>query len=314
MHKLPATALLASVLLSSAACGQNVGDGQPMVAQPSAQTTPAPAPAATPKYDSLAVPGPDGKIVRLEGIIDLLALHKNPLVDAATLERVRPVVKEWMKDVDQIAIDNLDFIHQIEPLDGSPGIIDRFDITATDRLTTLGQIMTHLMSNGPLAPYLETKGALNREQSQLNQTISADYLQRVMNEIMADAGMPNNLAEPAKDEQEKTERVNTVSRFLYGLSCRDAVQSYHRILVQTAPNIDRVLTAISVPVPPAAAKAKAAKTSEEKRAAVREVMKGLSFDQQRALLEKGRELAGDFDPLAAETAAAPARTAPTASR
>jgi hypothetical protein len=299
MIKLRSTLLLAFSIAPMALAQ----DGSIVVGGGAQPTT---VPAQTqPTFESLAKPGPDGKIIRLDGIVDLLALQKNSLIDQATRDRIRPMIKEWMADVDQIAIDNLDFIEQIEPLDGTPGIIDRFDIRETDKLTTVGQIMTHLMSAGPLSSYLETKGGLTREQSQLNQQIGSDYLQKVMNEIMADNGVPNALEQAPKTEEEKTHQVNTVSKFLYGLSCRDAVESYHRLLVQTAPNIDKVIASMKVNVDPAAvAKAKSARSNEERRAAVRAIVKGLTFDQRREVLDKGRELAGDFDPLSIETASA----------
>jgi hypothetical protein len=313
MTKLRATGVLALLAFSAATCAQPnagqplVGGGQPMV-QPPAQP-------AQPPFESLAKPGPDGKIQRLGGILDILALRVNPQVDAATMEKVRPLVKEWMADVDQIAIDNLDFLEKIEPLDGTPGMIDSFDISQSDKLTTIGQIMTHLMSAGPLSSYLETKGALTREQSQLNQQITSEYLQKVMNEIMAENGVPNDMNQRPQSEEERTKQVNTISRFLYELSCRDAVESYHRLLVQTAPNVDKALAAINAKADQAAvSKAKAASSDKDKRAAVREVMKSLSFDQRRALLEKGRELAGDFDPLAPASASAGGMENKTAAR
>jgi hypothetical protein len=310
MTTLRTTGVLALLALCSAAVGQQ---GQPMVGggQPAAAVQGQ----AQPAFESLAKPGPDGKIQRLSGILDILALRVNPLVDAATLDKVRPLVKEWMTDVDQIAIDNLDFLEKIEPLDGSPGMIEQFDISQQDKLQTIGQIMTHLMSAGPLSSFLETKGGLTREQSQLNQQITSDYLQKVMNEIMADSGVPNDLSQKPQSEEERTKQVNTVSRFLYELSCRDAVESYHRLLVQTAPNLDKAIESVGAKADAGAvAKAKSARTDQDKRAAVRDAMKGLSFDQRRELLQKGREMAGDFDPLAPATASAGAPRGETASR
>ncbi len=304
MTILRTTGILAALALGTVATAQQpqqlvVGGGQPVVQQ-----------APRPQYESLAKPGPDGKIDRIPGILDILALRVNPLVDEATLEKVRPHVKEWMTDVDLIAIDNLDFLELIEPLDGSPGMIEKFDISQSDKLSTIGTIMTHLMSAGPLSSYLETKGALTREQSQLNQQITSEYLQKVMNEIMAESGVPNDLSQKPASEAEKTKQVNTVSKFLYEISCRDSVESYHRLLILTAPNTDKAVAALGLSpeesgkLAGAVAKAKAATTDLDKRAAVREVMKGLTFDQRRALLEKGRELAGDFDPLAPASASA----------
>jgi hypothetical protein len=123
-----------------------------------------------------------------------------------------------------------------------------------------------------------------------------------MNEIMADAGTPNDKnAQVSPEDQSK--RVNLVSRFLYGISCRDTQSSYHRMLQQAAPNIDKIVAALGLPqdvaakIQPAVAQVKQAKTDAEKRAAVRNVMKDMPFSKRQELLRKAREMAPDFDPL-----------------
>src|SRR5688572_797822 len=60
-----------------------------------------------PAFESLVKHGPDGKVIRLEGVMDILAFHRNPLIDAKTLDAIKPSVVNWLADVDQLAIDNL---------------------------------------------------------------------------------------------------------------------------------------------------------------------------------------------------------------
>jgi hypothetical protein len=304
-----ASGCLLALALSSAAFAQHGVLLQPPPV--SFQQKPAPAPPPTPKFDSLAVRGEDGKIVRISGMLEIVAMRNNSLIDEGTIARIRPLVKEWLFEVEQITIDNLDFIEQIQPLDGSPGVIEQLDVNAGDTLHSLSQMMTHLMSAGFLANYLENRGGFTREQSQLNQTIYNDYFQQLMNEVMEEQGLSNDMTKQPKDEQERLKQVNTVTRFAYGMACNDAIQSYGRLLELTAPHVDRAMENIGVSADlrgqmrGSIEGAKGASTPEAKRAGVRQVMQRLSFDQRRALLEQGRELAGDRDPFEAHVFAKP---------
>jgi hypothetical protein len=269
------------------------------------QITPAPvipAQPAQPRFESLARRGPDGKVVRLEGITDILALQHNPLVDEASKARIRPAVKEWLSEVEQLAVDNLDFIEQIEPYDGSPGIFTTAKLDDTDRIHYISQFLTQLLSAGPLSATLETRGVLTREQSRLNQEIAGDYLQQVMNEIMAEKGIDNNAVPEGAEAQ--IAKATEAARFLYYMTANDALQAVHQMQFAAARNIDAVVTGLSLPaevgarIRPAVEQVKAARTDEQRRQAVRAVMKGLDFLQRQTLLRKARELEPINDPLA----------------
>src|SRR5687768_1476502 len=79
--------------------------GQPATIQ---QAQPLQAVPQLPPFDRLAKLGPDGKVIRIEGVLDIMAIPRNTLIDQATREKIRPLVKNWVADVDQLAIDNLD--------------------------------------------------------------------------------------------------------------------------------------------------------------------------------------------------------------
>jgi hypothetical protein len=257
-----------------------------------------------PPFDRLAKLGPDGKIVRIEGILDILAIPRNAYVDTATRERIRPLVQTWMAEVDQLTIDNLDFLEKIMPPDGTPGVIESVNINDTQKLHYVAQMMTQLMSAGPLSNHLEQVGGFNRDQAQRNQEIVSDYLQQVMNEIMAENGVPNDKSKAPTSEADKVKQVNAVSRFLYYISCRDATDSYLRQLAAAAPLMDKVVASLQLTAEqkdkvkaPLAACA-AATANADKRKATRALLDQLTFDQRRAALAKARELAGPYDPLA----------------
>ncbi len=259
------------------------------------------APPPAPQFESLAKKGPDGKIIQLEGVVDILAFDNNKLIDQATRERCKPFILAWLADVDQLAIDNLDFIEKIEPGDNKPGMLDDIDVDDHVKLQQMSQMMSQLMSAGPLSNHLEIKGALTRDQSGLNQQITSDYLQTKMNEIMAEN--PEDPKDGGDAEKAKHRRINNLTRFLYSLSCKDPITSYHRIMADSAPHIDAVVASLKLTGDQAKAAAaeipaiKAAKTKMAQKAAVRKLLNGLNFDQKRAFLTKALELAPVVDPF-----------------
>jgi hypothetical protein len=248
-------------------------------------------------FDRLAKLGPDGKITRIDGVLDILAIPRNTFIDQATRDRIRPLVKTWQEEVDQLAIDNLDFMEQIEPSDGSTGIIETVNINDMQSVHRVAEMMTQLMSAGPLSNHLEMKEAFTREQSQRNQEIVSDYLQQIMNEIMAEAGKPAQGQE--RNEEQKVTQVNAVSHFLYYISCRDSIESFHRQLEEAAPIMSQCVGGSdAAKLKDAIAACKSASTPAERRKASRTVLDGLTFDQRRAALSKAREILGPADPIA----------------
>lgn len=292
--------LLATLVLSAPVLAQDQ-PGVPLKVEGPTSVSIAPTP-PQPTFTSLAKKGPDGKVIRLEGVVDIAAFAVNPLIDAATLERIRPAVLEWIADVDQLAIDNLDFIERLEPAPGQKGLLDKVDVEDKVQITQMSQMMNQLMSAGPLTATLEVKQQLTKEQSGLNQTITSDYLQQCMNEIQAEP-VPPELA--GNEQAIRNWRVNNLTKFLYHLSCKDPIASFQRMLVDAARNIDRVVDAMNLSGEQASKvraeipAVKAAATRPEQRAAVRRLMGHLSFEQRREFLARTREIAPVTDPFLA---------------
>jgi hypothetical protein len=248
-----------------------------------------------PPFARLPEIGTDGKIKRIDGTLDILAIPRNPLIDQATRDKIRPLVQNWQAEVDQLAIDNLDFLEKIEPPAGGPGVIDGVHVNDQPSMHAVTEMMTQLMSAGPLSNHLEMKEGFSREQSQRNQEIVTDYLQQVMNEIMA--------AAKTDTEEGKVAQIDNVSRFLFYISCRDSIESYHRQLEESAAIMDQCVASLSLPADQkgkaneAASACKLAATPAEQRKAARKVLDTLTFDQRRAALSKARELLGPADPI-----------------
>jgi hypothetical protein len=294
-------AVLAALALSAGA-----------LAQPPANTPPQPEmgpnqrmihlPSGPQIFDSMAVAGPDSKIIRLDAPLDLIALQRNPMVKGDTREKLRPAIAEWISEVERIAIDNLDFLEEIEPPAGGPGVLDQLDSANSDAMHHVNQIMLQLGAAGNLGNALSSRNLLDRDQFTLNQHITAEYLQR----CMAEVAPPN---EKIADQQQSLDRTNRYNRFLFGVSSSDAMSAYHRLLAQGAPNMARIVAALNLPAPEAAklkdkaAAAGAATDEGARRRAARAVLNDLSFPQRQAALRTARELAPPFDPFPAQGSA-----------
>lgn len=259
-------------------------------------------------YDVIGDTGPDGKVARPDAMLDVLALQHNPLLDAAARERLRPIVRSWVAEVDKQLIDNIDFMERIEPADGSPGILSTLDANDGTMMRMINQMVLQLGAAGNLTTRLHNEGELKQDEFTLNQQIVAEYLQRCMRED----NPQNNGPDKPEDAAERTNRYN---RFLFAVAASDASASYHRQLTEAAPNMDKLVASLNLK-PPDAAKLKdsvsaatSAKTDLDRRKASRAVLDRLTFDQRRAVLSKSRELAPPFDPFPG-AASAQSSTAP----
>ncbi|MEX2219007.1 MAG: hypothetical protein WD749_09630 [Phycisphaerales bacterium] len=299
------TALLAAIIAAPAA-----------LAQPLAPTPPPQPPAPAPRqpemtptqrmatlpggrnviFETMAVTGPDGKVIRIDAALDLAALQRNPLITAEAREGLRPAIREWMGEVERIAIDNLDFLEDLEPPAGGPTLLDKLDSTNTNSMQRVNQVMLQLSAAGNLAAVLRGKNLIDQPQHTINQYITSDYLRQCLQEVA-----PSN--EVIRDVQQSQDRTNRYNRFLYSVSASDAMSAYHRLLIQAAPVMDRAVAAAQLP-PEALAKARdkaagamRAQGDAARRAASRALLNELTFPQRQAVLRAARDLAPPFDPF-----------------
>lgn len=253
-------------------------------------------------FETMALTGPDGKVVRVEGQLDLLALQRNPLVNDQARERLRGAIRDWNAELERAVIDNLDFLEQIEPLAGGPGLVDQLESTDNNAMRTITQVMAQLGAAGNLSNSLNAKGLLTPDQYALNQHIVADYLQKCMAEVA-----PNT--EQITTPEQSANRTNRYNRFLYSVQAMDAVAAWHRMLAQAAPNLDKVVAGLNLDAATASkvadqvAAAKSAVDDPKRRAAVRAVLEQLSFPQRQAAVRAARDLAPPFDPFPARPTA-----------
>jgi hypothetical protein len=235
--------------------------------------------------DRIAKPGTDGKINRIDGFAEVIALKQSIKVDAATREKIKPAAKEWLLDVQQQVIDNLDFVAELEPFDGKPGFFETFDPANPKSLERTGIYQKLLASPGSLVNVLEFKHLLEPVQAQAARQLVYDYDQSVMKDVMADA--KDSLA---------------TSKYQYTIAYRDAIGMFHRLLDRAAPKLDEAIAALKLTaeqaeaVKPLAAAVKEAKDPAATRTAVKAVLAKLPLIQQRNLMNKVRDLAPITDP------------------
>ncbi len=235
--------------------------------------------------DTLIKKNAEGKIERLDGLVELLAIKQSVKLDNQTREKLKPRIVEWLLDVQQQVIDNLDFVAEIEPFDGSPGAFDVYDpanAKATERANTYGR---QLGSPGTLINQLEFRRLLDTKQAQELRRLVYDYDQNVHREVMT---LSNGEALAS-------------TRHLYRVANRDAMAMFHRLLDRAAGVIAQNAAALQLPESAAissqVAAVKAAADKEAKRVAVKGLLKMLPLVQQRALFIKVKDLAPIKDPL-----------------
>lgn len=228
-----------------------------------------------------------GKIIRVEGCLDAYSLLLSPAMDDVTKQNMAPWVAEWVADVNQIAIDNLDFLEKIDA-----GLIDTADLGDSNRIKFIQGMFVQLNAAGPLSARLHQRGVISLAQFQALQRMTYQYIQGVYGELSAPRGSPEADAQARND----------ITRFSYHLSCRDARAMYHRQVVDSARLLDRILPALELPaetkaaVEPRIAAVRSAQTEADTLVAGLALLKELPFDTRRAFLTKAVELGAASDP------------------
>lgn len=299
MNRWIATVVSVVAAASSGAWAQDTGTGGQApggVVPGQGPMVPGVAPAVSaeplPASESLVRRDAAGKVVRIRGVLDVHALLRNSLITPEVLQRARPHVEEWAADINQLAIDNLDFLEEIE----EQGLIETFDFNDRERLSYLSQITVPLISAGPLAKRLLDRGVLTTEQFQRNERIKNEYLQAVLNELMAETLPPGDpMREEGPDEearkQQQMENINRIVRFLYYTACSDVREAFLSMLTDAAPMAHLIVEDLNLAgevraaLEPGVAAALAARSDDDRRASVRNILRRLDFDQRRAFLQ-----------------------------
>jgi hypothetical protein len=227
----------------------------------------------------------DGKLERLDGLVELYAIQRGKHVPAEVKEKIKPLVRNWLLEVQQQVIDNLDFIIQLEPLDGKPGFFETFDPANAKDVERVGAFSRQLMSAGPLINTLEFRRALDTQQAANIRQAAYEYDFALLQEVMAET---------------KDHKVQM--RHQYRMGYRDAIGMFHRLLDRAAPKVDEAVAAAKLSpeetaaAAPLVAAVKAAKEPKDVRVAVKALLATMSFPKQRAFMVKVGEASPIDDP------------------
>jgi hypothetical protein len=270
---------------------------QPGVQPPSVKKFPVPPgqPQPLPPHDPLYKLDAAGKVIRIPGSLEAIALDRSPLTDAATRERIEPVVKEWTADLNELAVDNVDFMEKLDA-----GLIERTSPTDVNQARTVQTIINHLASAGPLSGRLVLKGLIDARQSQMMMQMSNEYVQAVATELTSGAQQ----LLPGQNQVQMQQAVSlAINRWYQSLPARDVREQYRRILVDSAPMVDQLVPKLGLSaeaqarIKPEVAAVKAAASEEDRLVAVRLLLDDLTFDQRRTYLGKAVELGAAPDPF-----------------
>ena len=231
-------------------------------------------------YDPIAVPGPDGRIIRIEEPIEYVALAHNPLIGFTSLARMAPALYERRQNMENLVIEQLDMLDELEP----GGIIDTVrlggdQLEAAAALTKVMNAIQTINSDGLLVQYLERRGLMGRQAVALNQRIQNDYQSKVIAEIQATP--PADGAPDPMDLLTRQALYDSISEVMYWRK---------RLFLEAADNLDAALAGLDLS---ADARAKigslgealeAANDIDERVALMKQVLSHLTPEQRRAAL------------------------------
>lgn len=129
-------------------------------------------------YPKLAQPGPDGRILRLRQIPDILALRSNPNVGPKSVEKIMPVIYSRRFLMEGKLIDNLDLYWEL-----TGGLIDNLDMSDLTQMSRTAEMLKPLVPPNTLSQQLLNMAILSRVQGGMNQYIVREYKKSVTDEI-----------------------------------------------------------------------------------------------------------------------------------
>lgn len=249
------------------------------------------------RFDQLVRRDPSGKVIRLTGFVDIIALHLNPQIDQETWAKAGPVIDEWVMDTDRSVIDNLDFVEALDD-----GVLTQLDLLDAANNRRVMEMMMQFIAIGNLTPYLESKGALSRAQAQQNTNMVNEHYQQIMNEVREEA---QRSFASLPEEERSNKVIHAQSKFIFDLMSRDAVASYERQLDLLGPAFPGLLSGLSIDqatrasVQSMVGAIKDARPGAERRKVTKAALRALPFEVRREVLTRSLAAAPRFDPRTA---------------
>lgn len=163
-------------------------------------------------YPKLAVPGEDGRIIRLKQLPDILALRSNPTVGEPLVDRIMPVLYGRRARFEVMVIENLDLYWKL-----TGGELANLDMTDLAQLTRVTEMIKPLVGKTTLSEELGNRKIMTRVQSGMNEHIVQEYKKAIGDEIQAIYGQDG---------------ISEFMRFVLEDSIQEDVLAYQGMLVE----------------------------------------------------------------------------------
>lgn len=172
-------------------------------------------------YPKLAQKGPDGRIVRLRQLPDILALRSNPTVGPKSVEAIMPLVYLRRYKMETSVIDNVDLYWQL-----TSGLIENMDMGDIHEMGRVADMMKPLVPEISLSQDLLNRNILTRTQAGMNKKIVNEYKREVTDEIQVLDGEKG---------------LEEVMRFVLDDSMQEARLAYQGMLVELMDQVKAVV-------------------------------------------------------------------------
>ena len=172
-------------------------------------------------YPKLAQTGPNGRILRLRQLPDILALRSNPNVGPVSVEKIMPIIYSRRYRFELMVIDNLDLYWEL-----SAGLIENLDMSNMTEMGRIAQMLKPLVGETTLSQELLNRGILTRVQGGMNQYIVREYKKAITDEIQVldgDSGLDG------------------VMRFVLDDSIHEAGLAYSAMIAEASYQIDELV-------------------------------------------------------------------------
>lgn len=215
----------------------------------------------------------NGKLIKPALPLPVAALEANPLVDAATREKLKEYMELRRTQFQNVDIDNLDIVQKIDQ--GAIENLDPANKAALREATTWRKL---LRAPGALSEVLANRGLLTPEQAKASQEIGNSY-SRAMLKQLGESNPPEGKAQ-------------ALTRYMYAEQFAEPMYHYRELLLETARDWDKSVKNSKLSddkkaaLLPAKSSIDAASGDDAKIAAVKAALAGLELDDQRRVLRE----------------------------
>jgi len=224
-------------------------------------------------YKSLAEKGPDGKLLPLTEPIYIAALRVNPAVTDDERSKIEPYLKTRREAYEQIAIDNIDFLQEI---DG--GLIDKLNMADSNDAKKVQKIRA-LAGKGTLSAALKEAHLLSEMQIKFGDKIVKERNEAEIAELKAASG---------KRGDDKKAAADVVTPHLLRQAVSESILARRGLYLELANNLPKLEGSLGLDagvLGTLKSGVAAAKDDASKVAAVHAAFKGLTPDQARTALK-----------------------------